>query len=172
MKILWVAAFFILSIAFLSCSNKEKDEAESNQTKEGLVKETESKTLTQKNENIGKQKGITETGTIIEKANPAFEEKVQKGEIIMLTKDGEPEPFKFAGSKITAMKLPDGKLYQVEEKGDRTMINIPGKGEMGIIKLYNKFYLFDDKDQAYEVKFINKQLFAEKTDLTDVLVKK
>jgi len=172
MKILWVAAFFILSIAFLSCSNKEKDEAESNQTKEGLVKESDSKSLVQKNEKTGEQKRITETETTVEKAGASFEAKVQKGEIFMLTNDGEPEPFKFAGSKITAMKLPDGKLYQVEEKGDRTMINIPGKGEMGIIKLYNKFYLFDDKDQAYEVKFINKQLFAEKTDLTDVLVKK
>jgi hypothetical protein len=163
MKNLWFIGLFILSIAFLSCSDKDKNENELGTTKEGLVEKTDAKSPAQ----TEKQKKQIE----VAKADAAFEAKVQKGDVVLLTINGEPEAFKFdGGSKITAMKLPDGNLYQVKEDGDRTMINVPGKGEMGIIMLNDKFYLFDDDNQAYEVKFSNKQLFAEKTELTDVLL--
>jgi hypothetical protein len=168
MKNLWFIGLFIISVTLIGCSDKEKD----NKAKETLVKETDSKTLAQeKDGNRNNIKGTTQTGAIITKADAAFESKVQKGDVVLLTINGEPEAFKFdGGSKITAMKLPDGNLYQVKEDGDRTMINVPGKGEMGIIMLNDKFYLFDDDNQAYEVKFSNKQLFAEKTELTDVIL--
>ena len=164
MKNLWLIGLFFISISLIGCSEKGKEDSKIDQTKEGLNAQEN-----MDNGNNIKQKG-KKTGAIITKADAAFEAKVQKGEIILLTINGEPEPFKFEGSKISAMKLPDGNLYQVKEDGDRTMINVPGKGEMGIIMLSNKFYLFDDDDQAYEVKFINKQLFAEKTELTDVIL--
>ncbi len=163
MKKLCLIAFFIFSIAFISCSDKEKDEAELKQTKP----EADSKPLVMENQYTG----ITEKGTIIEKADASFETKVQEGTIIPIEiETNGDEPFKFEGSKIMAMTLPDGKLYQIEKDGDKTMIDIPGKGKMQAIRLNEKIYLFDDNDQAYEVKFVNKKLYAEATDLTDILL--
>jgi hypothetical protein len=69
-----------------------------------------------------------------------------------------------------AIQLPDGKLHQVEMEGDKTWINVPEKGKMQVIRLNGKVYLFDDDNQAYEVKVINNELAAEATDLTDVLL--
>jgi len=68
------------------------------------------------------------------------------------------------------MKLPDGNIYQVKQDGDKVFMNIPEKGEMEIIKLSGKYYLFDEDNQAYEVKLMNKELIAEATDLTDLLL--
>ena len=174
MKNLWFIGLFVISIALIGCSGKGKEDTKLNQTKEGVVNEPGATANTQGNmvngENNPQQKGTT-VGSLITKADAAFAQKVQNGEIIMITDEGKQEPFKFNGSsKIKAMKLPDGNLHQVVEKGDRTFINVPGKGEMGIIMLNHKFYLFDDKNQAYEMKFINQQLFAEKTDLTNVVL--
>jgi hypothetical protein len=163
MKILWFLGLFVFSMVLTGCSEKEK--VELNQTKEELVEETDTRTPAQT------EKPKEETGNV--KAEVSFQEKVNNGEIILLTVGGEPEPYKFGGgSKITTMKLPDGKLYQVREDGNRTMFNVPGKGEMGIIMLNDKFYLFDDDDQAYEVKFDNNQLYAEKTELIDIILSK
>ncbi len=71
-----------------------------------------------------------------------------------------------------AITLPDGKLYQIEKNGDKTIIDIPGKGKMEAIKLDKKIYLFDSDNQGYEVKFENEKLFAEKTDMTKILLSK
>lgn len=162
MKKLCLIVFFIFSIGFISCSDKEKDEADLKQTKP----EADSKPPVMKNQYTG----ITENGTIIEKADASFEEKIQEGEIIFLTNEGEPEPFEFGGSKIMAMQFPDGKLHQVEIENDRTWINVPEKGKMQAIRLNEKVYLFDDDNQAYEVKVMNNELVAEATDLTNVLL--
>jgi hypothetical protein len=162
MKNIWFISLFILSIVLMGCSETNKDNEELSQTNTGMVE----KSGTKMNQT---QKQKKETGMVYTDA--VFEQKVQNGEIIMISKEGESESFDFNNeTKIKAMKLPDGNLHQVREDGDRTYINVPGEGEMGIIMLNDKFYLFDDDDQAYELKFANNKLFAEKTELTDVVL--
>lgn len=166
MKKLFVIAFFILSIGFISCSDKEKDEAELKRIKT----ETDSKSQTQKDGYTKKQNIKTEKETGVERADASFETKVQQGTIIPIAMSTDEESFKFSGSKIMAITLPDGKLYQVEKDGDKTIIDIPGKGKMEAIRLDKKIYLFDNDNQGYEVKFENKKLFAEKSDMTKILL--
>ena len=169
MKNLWFLGIFVFSMFLIGCSEKGKEKEELSQNKEEMMEKTDAKTPDQTEMQMkeNQKKEMADVNT-----EAAFQEKVKKGEIIMMTDNGEPESFKFEGSKISAMKLPDGKLHQVRKDGDRNMINVPGKGEMGIIMLNDKFYLFDNNDQAYELKFDKKQLYAEKTDLTDVVLSK
>ncbi len=101
-----------------------------------------------------------------------MKEKIDSGKIIMLSLNGSPPPYKYQGDKIKALELPDGKFYQIEEKGGKKWINVPGKGEMEIIRLSGKVYIFDHNDRAYEVKSVNDELIAEATDLTNVLLSK
>ena len=166
MKNLFVITFFILSITFINCSDKEKDEAKLNREKT----EADSKSQTQKEGYTKKQKIKTEKKTGTERADASFETKVQAGTIIPIAMGTNEESFKFEGSKIMAITLPDGKLYQIEKDGDKTIIDIPGKGKMEVIRLDEKIYLFDNDNQGYEVKFENKKLFAEKTDMTKILL--
>ena len=167
MKTLLACGVFILSIFLLSCSDTKKDEADLKKLNDNSISKEESKSLTQKNEGVQKGSSSSLSSRL---AEATIEGKIEKGEIILLSKDIKPNTFKFTGSKISAMRLPDGNLYQVEMDGDRTMINIPDKGEFQLLKLNGKYYLFDEDNQAYEVKFIKKDLVAEATDLTDVLL--
>ena len=159
MKKLLLFGTVILSLILISCSQEEGDNEGAGNTTEM----TDPKTPVHKIEAVEKNAGF-------EKAETTFMERIQKGEIIILTNEGEEEVFEFRGNEISAMTLPDGKLHQVTKDGDNTLINIPGSGELQIIKLNDKFYLFDDNDQAYEVKFKNNMLYAEATSLTDVLL--
>jgi hypothetical protein len=157
MKGLILIGFVILLMVFTGCENKEKREVGLNRIEE--------KNMTEENA-VKAEKEETKT----EVAAATFEEKVQDGKIIPLTNNGEPEPYKFFGTEIKAMQLPDGKFYQVEIEDDNTVLIVPGHGKMQLIKLNEKFYVFDDDDQAYEIKVVNNELVAEATYLTDVLL--
>jgi hypothetical protein len=166
MRNIQIIAVFILSIVFLSCSDRERKETNQNKP------EADSKSLVEKSEFTQKQDGkeITKKETGIRITVAAFDEKIENGEILLLTDKGEPRPYEFIGSKIMTMQMPDGKFHQVEIKNDRAWINVPGKGEMQAIRLNGKVYLFDDDNQAYEVKIINNELAAQTTSLTDELI--
>ena len=168
MRNIQIIAVFILSLVFLSCSDRERKETNQNKP------EADSKSLVEKSEftkkQDGKEKIITKKETGIRIAAAAFDEKTENEEILLLTDKGEPRPYEFIGSKIMTMQMPDGKFHQVEIKNDRAWINVPGKGEMQAIRLNGKVYLFDDDNQAYEVKIINNELAAQTTSLTDELI--
>jgi hypothetical protein len=164
MKKLFVMALFILSITFISCSDKEKTEAELKREKA----ETDLNSVSKENKTVNEQN--SKTATRIEKADASYETKVEDGTIIPIAIETENEAFEFSGSKVMAITLPDGKLYQIENENDKTFIDIPGKGKMEVIKMDNKIYLFDENNKAFEVKFEDKKLFAERTDMTKILL--
>jgi hypothetical protein len=162
MKKLLLFGTVFLSLTLIGCSQKEGDKEENDM--ENISTETTG--LKSPSRGIGVEK----EGAGLERAETTFMERIQEGKIILLTKKSDQDAFELGGSEISAMTLPDGKLHQVIKDGDDTIINVPGKGELQIIKLNDKFYLFDDNDQAYEVKFKNNMLYAEATSLTDVLL--
>ncbi|HSP88342.1 MAG TPA: hypothetical protein VLN45_09430 [Ignavibacteriaceae bacterium] len=166
MKKLFVMALFILSLTFISCSDKEKNETNLNKDKA----ETDSKSVSEGNKSTQKQN--LETATRIERADASYETKVEEGTIIPILIENDQKAFEFSGNKILAITLADGKLYQIEKDGDKTIIDIPGKGKMQAIKMDDKVYLFDNDNKAYEVKFEDNKLYAERSDMTKILLSK
>lgn len=162
MKKLLLFGTVILSLTLIGCSQKGDNEEANNMENVS----TETTDLKSPSRGIG----VVKEGVGLERAETTFMERIQEGKIILLTRQSDQEAFELGGSEISAMTLPDGKLHQVIKDGDDTIINVPGKGELQIIKLNDKFYLFDDDDQAYEVKYKNDMLYAEVTELTDVLL--
>jgi hypothetical protein len=158
MKNLCLFSLFIFLMVLIGCSDKDKKDQKN--IRENAVSNISKNEMTKKSVNEA-----------AEKAEAPLEERVHKGEVILLTKTANPNSFDFGtSSKIFGMKLPDGNIYQVKQDGDKVFMNIPEKGEMEIIKLSGKYYLFDEDNQAYEVKLMNKELIAEATDLTDLLL--
>jgi hypothetical protein len=108
---------------------------------------------------------------VSEKAPADFQEKVDKGEIIVLTEKGSPIPYESDGNIVKTIKLADGKQHQVEiDDEGKTWITIADKGRVQVIELNDKFYLFDDNDQAYELKVVDNELVAVATSITDELL--
>jgi hypothetical protein len=160
MKILLLCNALILSIALISCSERSEDAQEINK-EDNAVEERESIN--------NKYTGTTGTNS---SSGNEFEKRIQEGEIILLYNDTESAAFRSAEDEVNTITLPDGKMYEVEKDDDVTLLNIPGKGKMEVINLNDTFYLFDEQNQAYEVKYINNKLFAEATSLTDVLLER
>jgi len=150
----------MLSVILISCSENENEKQKDNKSDVNSKPLVHERKINQPDP-VNDEKIIAETD---------FKGKIEKGEIILLTKEGEPYPYEFKGDKIMAMQMPDGKLHQVEVKNERTWMYVPGRGEMQALRLNGKVYLFDDDDRAYEVKVMNKELVAEATELTDELL--
>ncbi|HVO74643.1 MAG TPA: hypothetical protein VMT35_11515 [Ignavibacteriaceae bacterium] len=157
MKNLCLFSFFIFLMLLIGCSDKVKRDQKN-------IGENPAS-------NISKNVSIKKSVNATKKSEAAFEEKIRKGEIILLTKTAMPNIFNFGtSSKIFGIKMPDRNIYQVRQDGDKVFMHVPEKGEMELIKLNGKYYLFDKDNQSYEVKLRDGKLIAEAKDLTDVLV--
>ena len=143
---------FILSIALMSCSEDRRNEQEVSEMNDNSF------------ENQQSEDAISSSGD-------AFERRIQEGDIILLYNESEPAAAKPDEDEVNTVTLPDGKMYEVQKNDDMTLLKIPGKEPMQIIELNDKFYLFDDDNQAYEIKYENNKLYAEATTLTDELLK-
>jgi hypothetical protein len=161
MKRLFLIIVLIPLFLLVDCADKGK---KANEGENKVELDTKSSINKDKETAIDKErKGI--------KIAPALlKEKIENGEAIQISLDDGPTPYGFKGDKIEALQLLDGKFYQVEKRDEKMWINVPHKGEMQIIRLSGKLYVFDDNDRAYEVKVVNNKLIAEATDLMDVLL--
>ena len=159
MKRLYLIIVLIPLVVLMDCTDKEKKANEGENTVE--LKTTSSTNSADKVKN--------ETAEI--KMAPALlEKKIDEGEAFQISLDDGLPPYGFKGEKIDAMQLPDGRFYQIEKRDGKMWINVPYKGDMQVIRLSGKIYVFDDNDRAYEVKVVNNKLIAEATDLMDVLL--
>ncbi len=156
MKRLLLGFAFILSITLISCSDK-KDNAETSKVGNN--------TVVQNGEMSNK------SSASLRSDETTFERKIQEGKIILLYSTDETAALRYDKNIATTITLPDGKEYQAKKDDDNILLNVPGKGEMQIINLNDKFYLFDNRNQAYEVKFNDNRLYAEATSLKKELLK-
>ncbi len=157
MKRLFLSLVIILSITLISCSDK-KDSAETSKV--------------ENNSPVQNGETSNEINASLRNDETAFERKIQEGKIILLYSTDETAALRIDKDKATIVKLPDGKEYPAKKDDDNIILNVPGIGEMQIINLNDKFYLFDDNNQAFEVKYTDNKLYAEATVLTDELLKK
>jgi hypothetical protein len=158
MKRLYLIIVLIPLVLLVDCADKGKKANEMGNKVEPNIKST-----TNVSHEMRTTKGIKIAPALLRK-------KIESGEVINISLNDGPPPYGFKGDKIEAMQLPDGKFYQVEKRDGKTWINIPHKGEMQIIRLSGKVYVFDNNDRAYEVKVVNSKLMAESTDLMNVLL--
>ena len=172
MKYLIFAA--ILLVSFAGCDSKEKEQAELERMKQDSIRVADSVAQVEKqNEETRlrvERRKMMEQGDVFvpETAEAALDGQIKEGRVILLSEEGETIPFKFEGSKIMAVTMPDGKMYQVEKDGDKIMLMVPGEGKMEKRTVDGKIYLVDNEDQMFEVKVENKKLVAVLDDGTEV----
>ena len=94
------------------------------------------------------------------KLTEAQKNKIKEGKAIVLSNNGEQTPLKMEGSKVKAVKMPDGSLWQVNEEDGKTLLKLPN-GEIAQEKMIKgKMMLLTDEDKQYEVQVINGKMFA------------
>jgi hypothetical protein len=173
-----IPALFFFALIFISCTDKEKEEAELERIRQDSIRVADSLSKAQETARLERQrierKRIMEQGDTFgpEKAQTSLEGKIAEGKVIVLTDDGETMPFRIEGNKVMAVSMPDGKLYQVSKDGDKIMLQVPGKGEMERREVNGKIYLVDKDDTMYEVKLMNNKLIAVIDEDEEIILSK
>jgi len=163
MKWLLSNMIIILFLILTGCSEKNET-ADAGRISGGTTMNTEGNETTLR-------EALEEHNTVIKTEQIAFERKIQEGEVILIYKKSGPAGIISDENQYTKLTLPDGKEYRARKDNDKTLLNIPGKGEMQIINLNDNFYVFNDDNQAFLVKYDKNRLFAELTNLSDELLK-
>jgi hypothetical protein len=156
----------ILGLMFAGCANKQKEQAQSNQQMQNSTNTVNQTAQIKNNKKIEpaamqRRKRMRAVYTLDrQRAEASLENKIKEGKAIVITDEGQNIPLKMVGSTVTAMAMPDGKLYPVEIEGGRTMVTIPGKGKMEKKMINGTMYLVDSDNNMYRVQVINKKLVA------------
>ena len=138
------AISLILFIVIIFTAGCEKNKEQSKVTKQ-------QKTTLNQPKVVKKRNKLTEA---------QIQNKIKEGKAIVLSNNGEQEPLKMEGSKVKAVKMPDGSLWQVSEKDGKTMLKLPN-GELVQEKIIKgKMMLLSDEDKQYEVQVINGKMVA------------
>ncbi len=118
-----------------------------------------------KEHQIKQEKKTTLTRHKIEKRKASMTEaqaqkKIKEGKAIMLSEKGEESPLKMEGSKVKAIKMPNGTLWQVNQKNGKTLLRLPD-GKVVQEKMVNgKMMLLTDDNKEYEVEVINGKMMG------------
>lgn len=161
MKKLFLISFFLVFLIF-GCSNDKKNENE-------VQKKTNSSEKTVKTKSYkaakAKEKKALETKILLSAVN--YDGEIE-GEAIILN-ENETKPLKMEGSKVMALKMPDGNLWQVKKSGDKNMLVMPD-GKLVEEKMINGKMILIEDDSLYEVKMINDKMIAVKNNSAEIKV--
>ena len=137
-----ISLIVFIMILFTAGCNKNKEQPKVTQQKKASLNQPK---------DVKKRSKLTEA---------QIQNKIKEGKAIVLSNNGEQTPLKMEGSKVKAVKMPDGSLWQVNEEDGKTMLRLPN-GETVQEKMINgKMMLLTDEDKQYEVQVINGKMFA------------
>jgi hypothetical protein len=125
MKILLGYLIIVLSL-LIGCQKSNNQGAERLKARRDSIKTADSLRQVRQAKLEKRRKAIEEAAVFQVK----IQNKIKEGKAIVLSENGESMPIQFVGDKAIAVKMPDGSLWHVEQKGNKNILHIPNVGRM------------------------------------------